>query len=58
MKLQVNVNDDLVKEIDDYAKAIGMSRSSLCAYFIGQGMFGIKEGVRLSEKHIKEVAKN
>lgn len=47
MRVQVNVNDDLVKEIDEYAKAFGMTRSSLCAYFIGQGIFGIKEGVKI-----------
>ena len=52
MKLQVNVSDELVKEIDNYAKAIGMSRSGLCAYFIGQGMFGIKKGIEISQNQI------
>lgn len=54
MKLQVNVNDDLVKEIDKYAKAIGMTRSALCAYFIGQGIFGVKQGIKLGEDFIKD----
>lgn len=54
MKLQVNVNDELVKEIDEYAKAFGMSRSALCCYFIGQGIFGIKEGVKLSDKYLAQ----
>lgn len=40
MKVQVQVNDELVKKIDFYAKTLGMSRSSLCALFIGQGVLG------------------
>ena len=50
IRIQVNISDKLVSEIDEYAKAVGMTRSSLCAYFIGQGIFGIKEGVKLGEK--------
>jgi len=38
MKVQVNVNDDLVKRIDYYAKKMGVSRSSLCGMFIGQAV--------------------
>lgn len=41
MKVQVKVNDELVERIDYYAKMMGMSRSSLCAYFIGIGMMSI-----------------
>lgn len=39
----------MVRDIDDYARAVGMTRSALCAYFIGQGIFGIKKGVELSK---------
>lgn len=41
MKVQVKVNDELVERIDYYAKKMGMSRSSLCAYFIGIGMMSL-----------------
>lgn len=34
MKLQVLINDDLVKRIDKLADYIGTSRSSLCAAII------------------------
>lgn len=57
MRLQVNVNDDVVKEIDKYANAFGMTRSSLCSYFIGQGIFGIKEGIKLGEKVGEKILK-
>lgn len=55
MRLQVNVNDDVVKEIDKYANAFGMTRSSLCSYFIGQGIFGIKKGIELGEEVCEKV---
>lgn len=38
MKIQVTLNDNLVKKIDDVAKIIGASRSSLCAMFIYHGL--------------------
>lgn len=36
MRVQVNVSDDLVKKIDEYAKVMGVSRSALCSVWIGQ----------------------
>ena len=36
MKVQVMLNDDMVSKLDNYAKQIGVSRSSLCAVIIGQ----------------------
>lgn len=36
MRLQINISDDMVKQIDFYAKEMGVSRSALCATFIGQ----------------------
>lgn len=40
MRVQVNLNDELVKKIDDYADKIGTTRSALCSIFIGQGILG------------------
>lgn len=54
MRVQVNVSDDLVKELDEYAASVGISRSALCAYFIGQGMYGIKKGLEIGMEIIKE----
>lgn len=69
MKIQVNVSDDLVKQIDEYANMMGISRSALCATFIGQGVLGYNKSFKiidalgqkladsmLLEKTIKEVA--
>jgi len=70
MKLQINVSDVMVKEIDKYAKMMGISRSALCATFIGQGIMGYNKSFEmigsmgeklgdslLAEKAIKESAK-
>lgn len=54
MRVQVNVSDDLVKELDEYATLVGISRSALCAYFIGQGMYGIKKGFEIGAEVIKK----
>lgn len=43
MKVQVNLSDELVKKIDEYAKVMGVSRSALCAVWIGQGALGYEK---------------
>ena len=40
MRLQITINDEIVKKIDKYAKLIGVSRSAMCATWIGQGVMG------------------
>lgn len=47
MRLQITVNDDLVKKIDKYAKMIGISRSAMCALWIGQGVVGYEKADEL-----------
>lgn len=41
MRAQINLSDEMVNKLDMYAKVLGMSRSALCAYFIGQGVMGL-----------------
>lgn len=43
MRLQVKMAKDAVVEIDNYANSMGMSRSGLCAYFIGIGLLNLKK---------------
>ena len=64
MKVQVMLNDNLVEKIDGYAKMMGISRSALCATFIGQGImtydksFSIMNDMGdLYKKEIEKVAK-
>ena len=70
MKLQINVSDVMVKEIDKYAEMMGVSRSALCATFIGKGIMSYNKSFEmlgsmgeklkdslLAEKAIKESVK-
>lgn len=43
MKVQVTVSDEMVNKIDKYANLMGVSRSALCAMFIGQGIMGYEK---------------
>lgn len=38
MRVQVNLSDEMVKNVDKYAKQMGVSRSALCSILIGQGI--------------------
>lgn len=56
MRIQVNVSDELVAQLDEYAKAVGMSRSGLCTFFIGQGMFSLNKGLEMASSAIQSYA--
>ena len=47
MKVQVTMNDNIVKRIDEYANMLGISRSSLCAVWIGQGLMSYDKSFKL-----------
>ncbi len=57
MRLQITVNDDLVKKIDKYAKMIGISRSAMCALWIGQGVVGYEKANELINNNTIEFLK-
>lgn len=58
MRVQVNLNDVLVKKLDKYAETIGISRSALCAYLIGQGALGIDKAIESMDKFVEMASKN
>lgn len=55
MKLQVNVSDELVKKIDEYSKLMGISRSSLCATWIGEGVMDYNKRYEINRDKLKMV---
>jgi len=57
MKVQVHLNDDIVKKIDQYAKSIGVSRSAVCALWIGQAVLGIDKATEILQNVGNDVAK-
>lgn len=40
MRIQVNLSEEMVAKVDKYASLLGVSRSALCALFIGNGVLG------------------
>ena len=57
MRVQINLNEDLVKKIDDFAASIGQNRSSVCAMWIGQAALGIEKATQTLERMGVDVAK-
>lgn len=50
MRVQVNVSDDLVKKIDEYAKVMGVSRSALCSVWIGQSAMSYEQSFSIVQQ--------
>ena len=57
MRVEINLNPDLVKKIDEYAAAIGQSRSAVCAVWIGQSVLGIEKASQAIQSMGINVAK-
>lgn len=47
MKVQVSCSDEMVEQIDKYAKLMGVSRSALCSMLIGQGIMGFNKSFEI-----------
>lgn len=45
MRVQVNLSDEMVSNVDKYAKSMGVSRSSLCSMLIGQGIMSYNKSM-------------
>lgn len=69
MRVQVNLSDEMVANVDRYAKSMGVSRSALCSMLIGQGIMSYNKSMDilevigdrlgdnlLAEKTLKEVS--
>lgn len=50
MKVQVTLNDELVKRIDKYAGTIGLTRSACCAYWIGQAVLSLDKSLDVLDR--------
>lgn len=50
MRIQVNVSDEMVENIDKYAKKFGMTRSAFCNTLICQGVIQYDTSADIIEK--------
>lgn len=70
MRVQVNISDEMVSRVDDYANKMGVSRSALCSMLVGQGIMSFDKSMDiidilgnklgdalLSEKTLQELGK-
>lgn len=58
MRVQVNLSDDMVKKVDDYAKMFGVSRSSLSSILIGQGIMGLDKANEFVNDNMDKIIEN
>lgn len=49
MRVQVNLSEEMVKRVDEYAKAMGTTRSGLCSILIGQGIMSYDKSMNVLE---------
>lgn len=47
MRVQVNLSDEMVDRVDEYARKMGVSRSALCSMLIGQGVMSFDKSMDL-----------
>lgn len=40
-RITITVSDESVEKLSYYGEKMGMNRSALCAYFVGQGLLGM-----------------
>lgn len=55
-RITIALNEDLVNKIDEMAKSIGCSRSSLCAVWLGQTVYGYDKLFEQTNNAIRELA--
>lgn len=54
-RIQVNLSDEMITKVDNYAAMLGMSRSGLCAYFIGQGTLAFETSLSACDEIAKKM---
>lgn len=55
VKVQVNLSDELVARVDEYAKQMGVSRSALCGVWIGQAVISLDNALDISKNVFKDM---
>lgn len=54
MRIQVNLTDDMVERVDRIRKQYGVTRSALCAMFIGQQVDNTENGLRIAKTFLED----
>lgn len=54
MRIQVNIGDEIVSRVDDYATKMGLSRSAFCSSCIGNYILSLDTAIHAAETYIKD----
>jgi metal-responsive CopG/Arc/MetJ family transcriptional regulator len=54
MRVQVNLSDEMVSIVDEYAKSMGVSRSAFCSMLISQGVMSYDKNISVLFKDVKK----
>lgn len=49
-RITITVSDEAVDKLSYYGEKMGMNRSALCAYFVGQGLLGLDKSYAVIDK--------
>lgn len=49
-RITITVSDESVEKLSHYGKKMGMNRSALCAYLVGQGLMGLDRANSMFDK--------
>jgi len=49
-RITITCSDEQIAKLDAYAKKMGMNRSALCAYFIGQGLLSMDKAYGMLDR--------
>lgn len=63
VRISVTVSKEIAEKLDNYSSMIGMNRSALCCYFIGQSVIGVTKamglvddlGIELNKSLVKDL---
>lgn len=49
-RITITVSDESVEKLSYYGEKMGMNRSALCAYFVGQGLLSMDKAYSVLDK--------
>lgn len=55
-RITITVSDESVEKLSYYGEKMGMNRSALCAYFVGQGLLGMDKAYSMLDKVASDVS--
>lgn len=57
-RLTINVSEEMIKRLDQYADAMGTPRASLCTMLIGQGVMNYENANKIASDVLERYSSN